>query len=45
VQSQTIERLNIWNSQTNDYISLMTGAVRALNDVVDELENRIGGHA
>lgn len=45
VQGQTIERLNTWNAQTNDYISLMTGAVRALNDVVDELENRIGGHA
>lgn len=45
VQSQTTERLNIWNEQTNEYISLMTGAVRALNDVVDELETKIGGHA
>ena len=45
VQSQTTERLNIWNSQTNEYISLMTGAVRALNDVVDEIETKIGGHA
>ncbi len=42
VQSQTIERLNVWNTQTNDYISQMTGAVRALNDVVDELENKTG---
>ncbi|WP_287125702.1 anti-phage ZorAB system protein ZorA [Desulfobacter sp.] len=45
VQSQTTERLNIWNTQTNEYISLMTGAVRALNDVVDELETKIGSHA
>jgi uncharacterized coiled-coil protein SlyX len=43
VQSQTIERLNVWNIQTNDYISLMTGAVRALNDVVDEIESKMGG--
>jgi hypothetical protein len=45
VQIQTTDRLNIWNTQTNEYISLMTGAVRALNDVVDELETKIGGHA
>jgi len=45
VQSQTIERLNIWNAQTNDYISLMTNAVRALNNVVDEIESKMGGNA
>ena len=45
VEGQTRERLNIWNEQTNEYISLMTNAVKALNDVVDELETKIGGHA
>jgi uncharacterized phage infection (PIP) family protein YhgE len=45
VHVQTLDRLNVWNKHTNDYISLMTGAVRAMNDVVDELENKIGGHA
>lgn len=45
VRSQTIERLNTWNEQTNDYISLMTSAMRVLNDVVDGIENKIGGHA
>ena len=45
VQVQTTDRLNTWNKQTNDYISSMTNAVRALNDVVEEIETKIGGHA
>lgn len=43
VHVQTLERLKVWNTHTNEYISLMTGAVRAMNDVVDELESKTGG--
>jgi ABC-type transporter Mla subunit MlaD len=43
VQSQTVARLNTWNEQTNTYIGSMTDAVRALNDVVDEIDGKIRG--
>jgi len=41
VQSQTVNRLNTWNEQTNTYIGSMTDAVRALNDVVDEIDGKV----
>lgn len=41
VQSQTVARLNTWNEQTNNYIGSMTDAVRALNNVVDEIDGKI----
>lgn len=41
VQSQTVTRLNTWNEQTNTYIGSMTDAVRALNDVVDEIDGKV----
>jgi len=41
VQSQTVTRLNVWNENTNSYIGSMTDAVRALNDVVDEIDGKI----
>lgn len=40
VQSQTSERLNTWNTQTNAYISSMTDAIRAISNVVDEIETK-----
>lgn len=43
VQSQTVTRLNVWNEHTNSYIGSMTDAVRALNDVVDEIDGKIRG--
>lgn len=42
VKSQTRERLNAWNEQTNSYISLMTRSIQALNALVDDLETKIG---
>lgn len=42
VKSQTTERLNVWNEQTNSYISLMTRSIQALNALVDDLETKIG---
>lgn len=41
VQSQTINRLNTWNEQTNNYISSMTDAVRTLSSVVDEMDGKV----
>jgi len=41
VQSQTVARLNTWNEQTSTYIASMTDAVRALNDVVDEIDSKV----
>ena len=41
VQDQTVTRLNTWNEQTNAYIGAMTGAVQALNDVVDEIDGKV----
>lgn len=41
VQSQTSNRMNEWNGQTNQYISSMTDAVRTLSGVVDEIETKI----
>lgn len=40
VQTQTNTRMMEWNSQTNEYISMMTNAVRALSDVVDGMETK-----
>jgi methyl-accepting chemotaxis protein len=41
VKNQTVQRMTTWNEQTNQYISSMTDAVRALNDVVDEIDGKI----
>ena len=41
VKHQTGERLNVWNQQTNEYIGAMTSAVQTLNDVVDEIDNKV----
>ena len=41
VQAQTVSRMNTWNEETNKYISSMTDAVRALNDVVDEIDGKL----
>lgn len=40
VQNQTSDRMREWNSQTNEYVSLMTSAVHALSDVVDGMETK-----
>ncbi|MYM64490.1 anti-phage ZorAB system protein ZorA [Pseudomaricurvus sp. HS19] len=44
VQSQTVNRLNTWNEQTNSYISSMTDAVRTLSSVVDEMDSKVSSH-
>ncbi len=41
VQAQTNLRMNEWNSQTSEYTSLMTDAIRTLSSVVDEMESKI----
>lgn len=41
VKNQTVQRMATWNEQTNQYISSMTDAVRALNDVVDEIDGKV----
>jgi len=38
VQTQTTDRLNVWNSQTQEYVGAMSDAVQALAGVVDEIE-------
>lgn len=40
VQDQTTDRLNAWNSQTQEYISAMSDAVSALSSVVDDIETK-----
>ena len=41
VNGQTTARLNTWNEQTNSYIGSMTDAVRAISDVVDEIDGKV----
>ena len=41
VTGQTQERLNQWNEQTQKYTTAMTNAIKALSEVVDEIEGRI----
>ena len=41
VNGQTRERLNKWNEQTQEYTTTMTNAIRALNEVVEEIEGKI----
>lgn len=43
VQSQTTDRLNLWNEHTNEYTANMTRVVEALNALVGDLEDTIGG--
>ena len=38
VQTQTTDRLNVWNTQTQEYVGAMSDAVQALAGVVDEME-------
>jgi predicted nucleic acid-binding Zn-ribbon protein len=42
VQSQTTDRLNVWNAQTQEYVGAMSDAVQALAGVVDEIEHGQG---
>lgn len=41
IQSQTQERLNLWNKETQEFTRTMVDATKALAGVVDEIENRI----
>jgi hypothetical protein len=41
VSSQTAERLNVWNQQTNEYVGTMSSAIIALSSVVDEIEDKV----
>jgi hypothetical protein len=45
VNSQTANRLNEWNTQTNAYIGSMTDAVRAISDVVEEIDGKVARRA
>ncbi|WP_029913834.1 anti-phage ZorAB system protein ZorA [Pelobacter seleniigenes] len=40
VQSQTEQRLGVWNVETSNYISQMTNAARAMANVVNEMETK-----
>lgn len=41
VQTQTQDRLNAWNKETNEYISAMSSAVQAISSVVDDIEGTL----
>ena len=41
VKGQTVERMNTWNEQTNQYTSAMTNAVNALSSVVDDIDIKL----
>ena len=41
VNGQTTARLDAWNRETNAYIGSMTDAVRAISDVVDEIDGKV----
>ena len=45
VNSQTGDRLGVWNKETNAYIGSMTDAVRAISDVVDEIDGKLGSRS
>lgn len=40
--SQTAEHLKVWSQSVTDYATQMTSAVRALNNVVDAIEEKVG---
>lgn len=43
VRGQTSDRLNEWNKQTQEYTTAMTNAIRALNEVVNEVVEEMDG--
>ncbi len=42
VNSQTADRMDVWNKQTAVYLSDMTRAVQAISNVLDEIEGKVG---
>lgn len=43
VQSQTNERLGVWNDQTSQYLATMTDAIQSISDVVDDIDGKVQG--
>ena len=41
VKDQTVDRLNVWNEHTTEYIGAMTDAVRTISAVVDEIDGKV----
>jgi len=41
VKDQTVDRMRTWNEETSAYLNTMTDAVRAINGVVDEIDNKL----
>lgn len=41
VKDQTVDRLNVWNEQTTEYIGAMTDAVRTISAVVDDIDGKV----
>ena len=41
VSGQTRKRLNEWNEQTQEYTTTMTSVIKALNEVVEEIDGKI----
>jgi hypothetical protein len=44
VQGQTVERLNEWNKQTQEFSSGMLDTVKALQSVIDDMDVQVGRH-
>ena len=42
VKAQTVERMQVWTDETSKYNSLMTKAINAIADVVDDIETKVG---
>ncbi len=42
VSDQTRQRMNEWNEQTNQYAGAMERAINTINNVVSEIDNKIG---
>lgn len=45
VRTQTIDRLNVWNQQTHEFATTMEKAVRAVSEVVDEIDDKVNGRS
>ena len=41
VETQTVERLNIWNEQTLEFCNLLKESVATMNDIIGEIHDKI----
>jgi len=42
VSEQTRHRMNEWNEQTNQYAASMERAINTINNVVSEIDSKVG---